>query len=59
MKRNPRPAETRRIKSFEFLDRELSAGDPEEVVLGKVAVVVCVSDGMSEASIAGLLLAEV
>lgn len=58
MKRNPRPPETRRIKSFEFLDRELSACDPEEVVLGKVAVVIRVLDGMSEASIAALLLAE-
>lgn len=38
------------MKSFEFLDRELSAGDPEEVLLGKVAVVVRVFDGMSEAS---------
>lgn len=59
MTRNPRPTETRRIRCFEFLHRELSAGDAEEVVLGKVAVVVRELDGMTEVSLVGLLLAEV
>lgn len=43
------------MKSFAFLDPELSA---EDVVLGKVAVVVRVLDGISEVSPAGSLLPE-
>lgn len=45
MRRNPRRPETR---STEFLDPELSAVVPEDVVLGKVVVVVRVLEGSSE-----------
>lgn len=47
------------MKSFEFLDPELSAGIPEGVVVGKVALVVRAVDGSSEASPSASLLREV
>lgn len=48
MRINPRRAETSPMISSEFFDPELLASIAEDVLLGKVAVVVFVLEGRSE-----------
>ena len=48
MRINPRRAETRPMISCEFFDPELLDSITEDVLLGKVAVVVFVLEGRSE-----------